>query len=53
MTIKEINGNRVLVEMGDMVIWLDKEMLRQYGIKTKGLKVGMIFNPQDYAPKNI
>jgi len=57
MKIKEIKGKRVYVEMGhdpvywEMSIWLDKEILRQYGIETKGLKVGMEFDPKDYMPK--
>ncbi len=49
MEIKAIKDDHVFVEftsdtgLSTMQIWLPKQMLRDYGIETKGLKVGMTF----------
>lgn len=41
MTVLEISGKQVFVKLeGGMSIWIDKAMLKQYGVKASDIKVG-------------
>lgn len=45
MTILQIDGKQVLVKLSSgMSIWMDKAMLKQYGVKASQIKVGAVLS---------